>query len=120
MYVINMTAKTEFTTQNNSWVLDGVSTNYAMITQFVIIINRTGFPSKGDDWSVVHIKLQTVCSTPTANGINVRLYGTATELTVRKILISSANNKYLEGSTELQRPLINTLNMMFLCDRASF
>jgi hypothetical protein len=47
--------------------------SYVFITQFVIIINWISFPCKGDNCSFVSIKFYAVSSTPTTNGINVRL-----------------------------------------------
>jgi hypothetical protein len=68
-----MMMKNKFRIQKSCQVFDGVSTSYAFIIQFVIIINDISCPCKGDDSSFISVSFHTVSSTPTANGIDVTL-----------------------------------------------
>jgi hypothetical protein len=69
---MNNVVKKEFRIQKNSYVSDGVGTNYAFTKQFVIRINWVGFPCNDDDLSFIIIKFHTVSSTSTEDGINAR------------------------------------------------
>jgi len=71
--------------------------SYAIVSQFVIIINRISFPCKGEDFSFISTKFHTVSSTPTTNGIKVKLWKctVSCRVMVPKIWISSGNKKYL-------------------------
>jgi hypothetical protein len=86
-------------------VFDVVCTNYVLsVCNYNLFIY---FPCKGDESSFVRIKFYPTVHQPRMEKVSdFRSVQSVAELTVRKILISSAN-KYLEYLTELQRSLIN-------------
>jgi hypothetical protein len=69
-----MIGKEEFNILNDYWIFDGVGMSYEFISQFVIIINHISFPCKVEDFRSISTKFHTVSSTPTTNGINVKLW----------------------------------------------
>jgi hypothetical protein len=90
-YLMNMMAKKkEFRIQKNSYVSDGVGTNYAFITKFVITINWTGFSCKGDDLSFSILSfIQLAVQQPWMEPMSDRSVLSVAQLKGTKILISS-------------------------------